>query len=326
MRTTGLLCLVVLAGCVDDFAGSNVQFDFSPLTPIQAVNGTAASPTQLATNTHFTFYALQLDAMDGRMFAVQDFELHRVIDPNSPCFIDVGEHVTYPGLHITQYEKMIDQDTGISDYMNPPANATTEQKELAATAHVRMQHIDELAADSGGINAVTSASPASYPAADTGCTDTTKIPNPTCTDADSNKRRLAMCQDFWSHHPGFYEGQDLDLTKPLAGTTYGTVQGTNPINSAPIGGSQFFVDEALGSFDSFAIYWQYDDADGDGTPDYPMGTSDSQKSPAGQLLEFGKPMMPTRDVMHVHLANAAFPKFSAELAIFPNLDQDSTHF
>ena len=325
MRTTGLLCLVVLAGCVDEFSGSNVQFNFSSAMPVQVAAGATATGTALPTNVHYTFYAFEQDTV-GRLFAVQDFEIHRIIDLNSPCYIDMGEHVRYPGLQVTQYEKMVDQDTGISDYMNPPASATTEQKELAATAHVRMANMDALASDGMGINAITSASTASYPAADSGCTDTTKIPAPTCTDADSNKRRLAMCQDFWSHHPGFFEGTDSDLTKPLAGTTYGMVKGNNPINGAPIDGSQFFVDEALGGFDAFAVYWQFDDADGDGMPDYPMMFPDSQKATAGQLVLSGKGTMPTRDVMHVHMTNGSVSALTADVAIFANLDQDSTHF
>jgi len=314
---------MLVGGCVDVFSGSNIQLDFSPAMPSQVPAGQTASATQIPTNAHFTFYAFQSDTMAGRLFAIQDFEIHRVVDPTSPCFIELGNEVTYPGLHSTMYEKKIDEDTGIPDYKNPPATASMKDKELAATAAARMQNITALASDTG-LNAVTSASTAEYPTADTGCTDTSKIPAPTCTDDASNKRRLEMCQAFWAANPGFYEGTDLSLTVPLAGTNYGFVQGANPLNSAPVGGTQFFVDEALGDFGAFAVYWQFDDANGDGMPDYPMNFPD--KATAGQLLLFGQTSMPTRGVMHATLTNASDPNFNAELAIFANLDQDSTHF
>jgi hypothetical protein len=328
VRTIGLSLLVV-AGCVDAFPGSNVQIDFAAGTPVQVAPGGTPGTGQLPSNVHFTFYAFQEDAMNGRLFAVQDFEIHPIVDLASPCYIDVGEHVEHPGLHVSQYEKVIDQDVGIPDYTMPPAGASEIDKEKAATAHQRMDNIDKLlGSTSMPMYVISSASPAEYDPAmvDTGCTDTSKIPAPTCTDEDSNKRRLAMCQAFWKGHPGFYEGTDRVLTAPLSGTMHGLVDGNNAINLAPVGGSQFFVDEALDGFDGYAIYWQFDDADGDGQPDYPAGFPDADKHPAGQLLLFGNPTMVTRDVIHTHLTSRLIPGLTAELAIFANLDQDSTHF
>jgi len=273
--------MLVLAGCVNPFAGSNVQFDFAQGMPYQVAPGVTPDATQLPSNSHYTFYAFQLDPTAGYLFAVQDFEIHPVVDLNSPCFIDVGEHVPHPGLHVSQYEKVIDADVGIPDYTNPPASATETQKEMAGTAHQRMENIDLLlGATMHPLFVVSTASPAQYDPAmvDSGCADTSKIPAPTCTDEASNKRRLDLCQKFWNANPGFYEGTDRSLTAPLAGTMHGLVDGTNPINFANLGGSQFFVDEALGGFDGFAVYWQYDDANGDGKPDYPMGTPASQQT------------------------------------------------
>lgn len=329
MRTTSLFCFVVLAGCVDPFAGSNVQFDFSRAMPSQAAPGVTPDTTQLPSNTHFTFYAFELDPMAGRLFAVQDFEVHPVVDLNSPCYIDVGDHVEHPGLHVSQYEKVIDADVGIPDYTMPPASATELDKEKAGTAHKRMENIGKLLGSTGmPMFVISSASAAQYDPAmvDTGCTDTAKIPAPTCTDEASNKRRLELCQKFWSDHPEFYEGTDRVLTAPLSGTMHGMVDGTNAINSAPVGGSQFFVDEALAGFDGFAVYWQYDDANGDGKPDYPASVPADQQTVAGTLLLFGKPTMPTRGVMHVQMSSPISRSLTAELAIFANLNQDSTHF
>jgi hypothetical protein len=323
--------LLVIAGCVEPFPGSNVQFDFAPGTPVQVGPGVTPGFGQLPSNVHFTFYAIQKDTTADRLFAIQDFEIHPIVDLDSPCYIDVGEHVEHPGLHVSQYEKVIDQDVGIPDYTMPPPGASEVDKEKAGTAHKRMDNIAKLlGSTSHPMFVVSSASTAEYDTAmvDTGCTDTSKIPNPTCTDEDSNKRRLAMCQAFWHDkaHAGFYEGTDRVLTSPLSGTMHGLVDGLNAINLSQVGGSQFFVDEALSGFDAYAVYWQYDDANGDGVPDYPMNTPDADKQPAGQLLLYGTPTMPTRDVIHVHMTSTIGPNLTAELAIFANLDQDSTHF
>ncbi len=323
MRTIGL-SLILLAGCVDDFAGSNVQFDFAPAMPVQVNPGAAAGPTDLPTNVHYTLYAFQDDPMAGYLFAVQDFEIHHVIDLDSPCYIDFGTGVKHPGLHVSQYEKVTDMDVGIPDYMNPPAGASATDEEIAVTAHQRMLNITALGADDG-LKAVTSASAASYPAVAADCNDTSKIPPPTCTDDASNKRRLDMCQAFWKANPGFYEGTDRVLTQALGGTTHGYVDGRNPINQGPVGGAQFFVDEALAGFTGFALYWQFDDADNNGVPDYPAGFPDADKHPTGQLLLYGTPTMPTRGVLHTHMTSPT-SALTAELAIFANLDQDTTHF
>jgi hypothetical protein len=319
----------LVAGCVDAFPGSNVQFDFSGAMPVQVAPGVMPVGNQLPSNVHFTFYAVQADATESRLFAVQDFEVHPIVDLGSPCYLDVGEGVAHPGLHVSQYEKVIDEDVGIPDYTMPPAGASATDEEKAATAHVRMDNIDKLlGATQMPLFVISSASTAEYDTAmvDSGCTDTSKIPAPTCTDADSNKRRLELCQAFWNQHPGFYEGTDRVLTHPLGGTMHGMVDGHNPINLAPVGGSQFYVDEALDGFNAYAVYWQFDDANGDGMPDYPAGFPDAEKQPAGQLLLYGTPTMPTRGVMHVHMTSTIIPQLTAELAIFANLDQDSTHF
>ena len=117
---TGVFAL--LAGCVTNKEGSNIQFDFSPTTAVTAPG------------THLTIYAFQDDPMVGRLFQLEDFEIHKIADLTSPCFIDVGDHVPHPGLHVSQYATVIQQDEGIPDIANPPANATQEQKIAAGTA------------------------------------------------------------------------------------------------------------------------------------------------------------------------------------------------
>jgi hypothetical protein len=308
-----------VAGCNDAFDGANVQFDFSPAMPVQASLGEAGpSSGEIDAASHFTFYAIQIDdeAHTDRMYAVATFEVHHIVDLGSPCFIDVGPHVPHPGLHVSQYAKVIGQDTGIPDVTNPPPTATEAQKVEAATA---VQREDDVALLAGpmGMHAITSTSAAVYPPVAATCAaaaaDATMIPPPTCTDDASNAQRLALCQAAWSADPDLWEGTDRILTSPLAGTTRGFVDGDNPITLSPVGGAQFFVDTVLRDADAFAVYVEPDASAGSGT-----GT--------GTQLLYGTPALLTRGVLHVHMTNELSPALTADVAIFADLDDDDTHF
>lgn len=291
---TGVFAL--FAGCVTNLEGSNIQFDFSPTTSVTAPG------------THLTLYAFQEDPMVGRLFQLQDFEIHNIADLTSPCFIDVGDHVPHPGLHVSQYATVIGQDEGIPDIMNPPANATEAQKIAAATAVQRQANV-ALLSGPNGIKAVTSASASTYPAVAADCSDPSGIPPPQCSDEVSNQRRLAACQAAWAKDALYYEGTDRVLTSPLNGIAHGNVDGLNPVNLSPVGGAQFFIDEVLDGFDGYALYSQMDGATG-----------------TGKLVLFGTPTMETRDVLHVHMTNTSTPTVFADLAIFSNLGQDDDSF
>jgi hypothetical protein len=245
----------------------------------------------------------------GSLYAVTTFEVHNVVDLASPCFIDVGEHVPYPGIHVSQYAAKVEQDTGISDPTNPPAGASQANIQLAATAFQRMANI-QLLTGQGGVHAVTSASAGNYPALAADCTDTNGIPPPMCMDTDSNARRLAACQAYWKSDPNYYEGTDRVLTSPLNGVSHGMVDGLNLVNQAPIGGAGIFVDANLVGFEGYAIYAQ----------------PDTQTTPGGDLLMFGTPTTPTRGVTHVDLASPSTDVLGAELAIFSNLGDDNVQF
>lgn len=300
---------IALAGCVDGFRGANVQIDLSPGTPVQARVGGTMGAGELPANAHFTIVAIQHGDNGDRLFELERFEVHRIVDPTSPCFIDVGEHVPHPGLHVTAYQQKIAEDTGIADINNPPASATDEQKSLLATAMQRTSNVQKLASDAG-IRVVSSASTATYPGVADNCSGPENlIPPATCTDDASNQRRLALCQAAWKADPDLFEGTDRILTSPLNGVTHGMVDGANPINMGPVGGAQFFVDESLDGIDAYAIYTQLDGMTGFGT----------------QLL-YGEPTTPTRGVRHVHMVNPAAPALTAEMAIFIDLGEDDVHF
>jgi hypothetical protein len=311
--TLSIVAAVTAGGCVDGFRGSNVQLDLGFGTPLQAHVVGAPAAGELPVNTHFTLYAIQQDAvaMTDRLFELDRFEIHYLVDPTSPCFIDVGDNVPHPGLHVTQYAKKIAEDTGIADLANPPASATEQQKSLMATALQRMQNVAALGGATGiPMKVVSSVSTTPYPAVAAGCTGPSdQLPPATCTDDASNRLRLALCQATWRSDPNLFEGTDRVLTAPLNGVTRGMVDGKNAINMAPVGGAQFFIDEALDHIDAYAIYTQTDGMD---TP--------------GSQLYFGKPTMPTRGVRHVHLVSPANPLLTAEMAVFADLGEDDVHF
>ena len=282
--------------------------DMSFATPAQAPAGMTPRANQLPANSHYRLYSIKEEPDRENTFEVQRFEVHAIIDPGSPCYIDVGEHVPFPGLHVSQYRAKVEEVTGITDIMNPPPGTTEEQRIDAATAIVRMQNIASLAGDMG-IKVVTSASAGEYPPVDADCNGG-GLPPRTCIDDASNARRLAACQAAWAADPLLYEGTDRVLTAPLNGTTFGFVVGLNPINLAPVGGAQFFVDEALGGTDEYAIYFQTD------------GVEDS----LGTMILSGRPRSPTRGVRHVHMTSPASPNITADLAVFEDLGEDETHF
>jgi len=320
---TGIVASFAGAGCVDGFRGSNLQIDLSPFTPVQGpvIGAPNASVNELPAPVHFTIYAVQEadDPAQNQLSEVARFEIHRIVDKSSPCFIDVGEHVPHPGLHVTSFASRIKQDTGITDLANPPPGATEQQKQLVATAEVRMATIDKLVrpadprnpTDMGGVVAVTSASPSTYPMMASDCTGAPGlIPPRECMDDDSNKRRLELCQMAWKADPDLWEGTDRVLTAPLNGITHGMMDlQRGPISPTPLGGAQLFVDSAFDNIDAYAIYIQADGQDTPGTP-----------------LYAGHPTMPTRGVVHVHLVSPINPALTAEMAIFTDLGQDDVHF
>lgn len=303
--------VIALGGCVDGFRGSNIQLDLLPGTPVQAHVVGAPAPGELPASTHFTIYAIQEGEDEDRLFEVQRFEIHRLVDRTSPCFIDVGEHVPHPGLHVTKYAIRIAEDIGATDVNTPPADATDREKQELETANLRMKNLGELAGDSGRpVNVVTSASASVYPPMATSCSGPAEqIPPPECIDDVSNQRRLELCQGAWKADLSLFEGTDRVLTAPLNGVTHGMLFGVNPINMAPVGGAQFFVDEALDNVDAYAIYFQID----------------GMAEPGTQLF-FGRPRMATRGVTRVRLVSPINMLLTAEMALFTDLGEDDVHF
>lgn len=306
--------LALATGCVETFAGSNVQLDLPLELPAQASSYGTMLPGQLDPHSHYTLYAIDEYAVDAdstasRLFELQRFEVHPIVDLASPCFIDVGDHVPYVGLHVSQYANKFEIDTGITDIANPPPGASEQDQIDMATAIQRMRNVDALGSEEG-IHVVSSASTSDYPAVAADCNGSEdQIPPPSCIDDASNARRLRLCQAAWAADRTYFEGTDRILTAPLNGLSAGTLVGLNPVNMAPVGGAQFFVDEALGGFDAYAIYAQLD----------------AIEDAPGELVLFGRPTKPVRGVLHVALTSPG-TGLEAHMVIFPNLDEDEVNF
>lgn len=314
MRRRWLIAAALLAGCVDTFGGSNIQIDLGPRTPGQAPPSRPPTATELPAPIHFRLYAIEDDGTpEGSRLELQRFELHKLVEPTSPCFIDVGPNVPFPGLHVTEYEHKMSERTGITDVMNPPDGATMQQQIEQATAVQRMRNVLAHAGPTG-LRAVTTASAGGYRDVDADCTGA-GLPPPTCIDDASNERRLRICRETWSADPLLWEGTDRVLTSPLNGTTFGFVIGLNPVTSPvpiPVGGAQFVVPADLtGGISAYQIFLQPDNG-----PE------------PGMLFLSGVPATgATRGVSHVHMESQLLPTIvTAEMAIFTDLDEDDVNF
>ncbi len=339
--TFALVWGVFASACVDEFKGANIQVDFGPAVPAQVRGGVAPiAGFQLPAPTHYRLFGVrETRDNDGVVLSstyteLQRFEIHRIVERSSPCFIEPDE-ARYPGLHAAAYESRIKEDTGITDVNAPPAGATEEQLIDVATAMQRTINIGGLSREPGtvkspmepalfvfgGPKAVTSASPANYPAVGTVCADAdpnldrSLIPPDTCTDDESNKIRRDVCNAFWAANPDFYEGTDRVLTEPLAGTYFGIVTGQSPINNAVLGGTQFFVEDPVLDYDKFALHVLPDSA------------SDTD---TGMMLIEGRPASLTRGVIRGQLlppvVNEQTRNLVTPFAIFSDLGGDDVHF
>jgi hypothetical protein len=326
------IALGAVAGCVEPFGGSNVQFDFHEPVPAAARPGVTPVANQPPANTHLVLYGTdfkyQLDA-DGvpvlnaggdkiveaaYVFKIKEFEIRPVIDPTSPCFIDL-EDTRFPGVHVTRYAERLKVDTGISD---PFADGQDPGDVIdVLTALRRMELLPAFVAN---LKTVTSYASFTYPAVGTACGgDPNLIPPPQCDSDADNAVRLRLCRAAWAQAgPNFYEGSDKVFSLPLNGQYFGMVEGTNPINGGPVGGASMYVDTNLAEMDAFLVNWDYNDPAAD-----PNGAN---RSPTGYHLLAGEPKRFARGVINSEMLNRNDGRIAADLTIFPDLSSDDVHF
>ncbi len=324
-----LLCVAALlltGGCVDPFGGSSIQAYFFGGVHVPGDPQEFGRPPE---GTHYAFLALKQDA-DGNpfIFQLESFEVRPVIDLSSPCFIEDDES-RFPGLHVTRYADRLREQTGVDD---PYADGVREEDAIdLLTADRRMGNLGLL---QSSIKAVTSHTPARYPAVAAGCAGGDgEIPPPECTDDASNDRRKRLCEVFWADNPRFYEGSDKVFTLPLNGRWHGAIDGTDPRTAQPIGGANFLVTADLTGIDSLLVHWQYDCAaadfaasDSDCAPVYPDGFPVEDRSPIGYHYMAGQLEQQTRGVYSATISNTIFAQISGHVSIFVDLDDDDNHF
>ena len=346
--TAGLvgLCGVTAAGgCVEAFDGSNLQIDFAMGTLAAARPGRPLQPDQPPADTHLELYAADLVyqtnpdgtvVVDERgrplveqsfLFKVTEFEIRPAIDTSSPCLIELGD-TQYPGLHVTQIASKVEEilePFGTDDPFAPglPADVVTD----VLNARRRFGNLEKIETI---LKAVTSHEafryPATAPAGQCPPSSPDALPDRACKDDASNAQRLRVCQALWAAHPEFYEGSDKVFTLPLNGRYLGMVEGMNPINMGFVGGSSMFVDENLIDHEAYILNWQYDDFDGDGTPDFPPALPAAERLDLGYLYMSGAPVDVSRGVTTVPLRHPTNANINADLAILPNLGHDDVHF
>ena len=154
---------VGLGGCVEGFRGSNVQIDFAPGTKAQAAAGATPGADELPSDVHYRLFAVDELADRDDLFEIQQFEIHHLVEPSSPCFIDAGANVPFPGVHVTAFLEKMKEKTGIPDIMMPPPTATEQDVTDVITAAARLSVLNMLVMRD--LKAVTSASTGGYPAA-----------------------------------------------------------------------------------------------------------------------------------------------------------------
>jgi hypothetical protein len=355
---------LALAGCIDPFSGSSINATFNATVQTPADPGDTPTGGQPPADTYYAFYAVQAFDDDAGQrsytYEVQRFQVLPLIDMASPCFIELDDSSSpYPGLHVTKLLERLQNDTGISDPLNPPDTASEDDITDVLTARARMDFLPQLQSQ---VKAVVGFSdnlpPGVHPdfpvAADCAAAvaDAGSIPPPECgvdpNDPDTdrlNQQRLSVCRAYWEadkarcdqenkdHYEGycegFYIGSDKVFTLPINGRWHGAVTGSNPKNNGFLAGAQWFAPVPLdpGSFETLSVRWQYKDLDGDGEPDYPAGTADEDKSDIGYHYMEGTPVYDAvRGVIKVPLANRTFTTISGDAAIFPSLDEDNVHF
>jgi hypothetical protein len=353
--------LAAAGGCVDPFSGSSLNVTFNSGVHTPALVPGPTTNGQPPPGTYYTFYAVQAldddDGMRSYTYEVQRFQILPLIDINSPCFMELDDGSSpYPGIHVTRVQERLQNDTGIADPLNPPADSPEEDIIDVVSARERMNVLPLLQSQ---VKAVVGFSdnlpPGVHPefpvAADcaAAAAEPGSIPPPQCgvnaDEDDLNLQRLNVCRAYFEadkarcdqqnadnyagYCDGTYIGSDKVFTLPINGRWHGSVTGSNPKNQGFLSGAQWFAPVPMDpySFDTFSMRWQYKDLDEDGEPDYPAGTADADKSEVGFHYMEGTPIYEvTRGVIDVPIANRTFSSVAGEVAIFPSLDEDNVNF
>lgn len=337
--------LLAATACVEPNDGSKIELLLEstvhvPLEPGAPPVGFGQPPP----GTHYEMWV----ARDGLAEKVFDFILTPIVHPEHPCMIEdefavvpySGEKVA--GLHVTQWgNKLLDI------YQKPDSlggtNITDDEAGALYDAQVRLVNLGKL---EEAVTAVVSHDPTLTEADEQAFIDdvTTNAP---IDDISPEKAaiRQRMCREFFAEHPDYYVGADRLITLPLNGLFYGVVNGTDPRNLGRIGGASLTVDavfpDPAEAEWALQINWQFNedtsgfpgstrdlacDYGAQGTPGETPEEPGHCWSPTGFHYMAGTPIVRTRGVINVPLANTLWPAIAGEAAIYSGLNRDDVHF
>jgi hypothetical protein len=311
-RISRVLLLSALAGasgsCVQAFDGSWTEFVLG--TGVQTAGEDDANLLlgQPPSETHYEMWVVT----GQNAFKVREFQVVRQIDRSFPCFIEEDE-ARYPGLHSTQVAVKTREDV-LAD--GDPADGSLEVG-LIADAEKRVAQQEALEND---LKAVVEYDPTVTPeivaalAAD--------VPAIGLIDDASNATRRQKCKAFFAAHPNYYVGNDEVFALPFNGIHYGMVDGVDPRNAAFLGGAGFAIPATFKDFDQFWINWQFNDTNPATNPRIDA----FGPSATGYHYLRGEPQHRNRRVINIPMTNDLFGTITAEVAIYPGIDEDSTHF
>jgi hypothetical protein len=302
--------LCFLAGCVEPFEGSHVEILLGGATHVPGDQnpGSGRPPS----DTHYEMWV----SSGGIAFHIFDFEVVPVVDLTHPCFIE-DDDSRYPGLHSSMIAEKVYED------ITANGEVTQEEAGRLADAEVRASNQEVLAAELKTVAShpleVRLPSGSVVPSRDLRTMLEAIVPARTDISDAANTARAVACKDFFAQNPDYYVGNDKVFSLPLNGEFYGMVDGTDPRNSAFVGGAGFDVPQTFREFDSLMINWQFND------PADPRIAVYGDAA-IGYHYMAGAPEDRTRRVITVPLRSVDFPQLSGTVAVYPGIDDDEVQF
>jgi hypothetical protein len=305
------------SACVSNYDGSWLEFVLGQ--GVQVPQGEFLGDGQPPRNTHYEMWVVSGNTafhLDGG-----DFQVVPVIDTKFPCFME-DDDARYPGLQSSQVYNRLLQDL-VPDPQQTPSQAVLD---ILADGKAR---IDNQGKIEPVLKSVVLYDPTVTP--DVLSALAADVPAVDAIDDASNAMRRTKCKAFYKAHPNFYVGNDKVFSLPQNGFWYGMVAGSDPRNAAPVGGAGLSVALTFKQFDEFWINWQFNDPNDPlincaNPGDCPAGHVGYGPAPTGYHYLAGKPQDRTRGVINVPMTNREFGTISAEMAIFPGIQNDDVHF
>jgi hypothetical protein len=300
--------LAASTACVQPFDGSWTEFVLGTGVHTAGTDDANLALGQPPSETHYEMWVVT----GQNAFKVGQFQVVTQIQRDFPCFIEDDE-ARYPGLHSSQIAAKTRDDLLAAG--DPASGSLTVG--LIADAEQRVLNQAKL---ESMLKAVVEYDPSVTPADIVALA--ADVPAIGLIDDASNATRAQKCKAFFAAHPRFYVGNDRVFSLPHNGQFYGMVDGVDPRNNAFVGGAGLALPATFKEFDELWINWQFNDTNPATNP----RVDTFGPSATGYHYLRGQPQNRTRRVINVPMSNDLFGSINAEVAIYPGIDEDSTHF